>query len=713
MNITGLGFRSMRRRPKEAFLLGIAISASTAFAAVALLLSLNAHPAIVALASPTPDAASIVVDLSPTLDPADVAALAQDVAALPGSDEVAVQYEGTLEVATATGTGLWQLSSDLGSGALSKVTTINDGRGLAAGEVFLGARTAERAGVTAGDSIWIAEREFTVAGVGPLQEFGSDVAMLHAQDAAALGDELQTTRLLVVGSPDLAAVEASVALFDTAVNESIVRTGEVLREREASSITEAFAGVYAALGVFVALAIVAAVVIVTSTYRVLLGRRATELALLRSVGATRRQVTRSVTIEAGFVGLIAGAIGAGAGFAVARGVHAIAEYFGLISGSFIAAPLGLAGCVVLSVASAVIAATPAARAAAAMPPVAALGSARSAEARPIRRRRRLVLAGAAAFVATATAAAGMEVNDDTLGLGLAAVSGIAAFGALVSCAPMLVIAAATLLRPLISGSAAARLALSNVRRASRRTAAMTTTLTLGVGLTAALLVGIAGATADAQESVDGNFPAEVLIPASYVNDPDALIDRLETYPELEVSTDNGDILVDPASGVDHETLRAVIAEATSGITSELFWAEDSRAGIEQFMAIGQGIGFAMLGTTLIIALIGVAVSFSLSVAERRQELALLRALGVSKAGVRRSIAVEAALSGAVGALVGTVIGAIYGAIALRALGLDAGIPPLLSLVLLFIGVTAAAVAAAVIPLRQAGRVEPAAGLAAR
>src|SRR5699024_3840993 len=145
------------------------------------------------------------------------------------------------------------------------------------------------------------------------------------------------------------------------------------------------------------------------------------------------------------------------------------------------------------------------------------------EARPVRRRDRagiaLVLGLTAALTAVgATAVSGAE---EFVALVIAACSGLLVFGALAALGPLLVSGSASLLRPVTARSLSARLAVANTGRASRRTAAMTTVLTLGVGLTAALAVGVSGANTEARASVAENFPSPAIIPTSMVADPEA------------------------------------------------------------------------------------------------------------------------------------------------------------------------------------------------
>ncbi|PWV58081.1 FtsX-like permease family protein [Nocardiopsis sp. L17-MgMaSL7] len=707
MNISRTAALSVRRRPGQAILIGVAIVVATAFAAAALLISLNAREALVAFGMSTPEAADAVVVPGGDLDPDAVIGIAEGVRALPGSDEVVVEYLGDVEVGVGGTTSTWKFTSDPGAGPLSVIADLTSGDPLKKGEVVLGTNTAERVGASVGDTLVAEGRELDVAAIAPVHEFGQDVAFISEEDAVALGDVMMPVKILVTGDLDLNALSAE-------ADTSTVESGEAMRAGEARTVTDTSVGVFGALSVFVGLAALCAVVIVSSTFRILLARRAAELALLRCVGAAPSQVKRLVLLEAACIGLVGGVLGVAIGLAVSLTLVTAARSAGLVAAPFVSAPAGLLACVALAVICTIVAALPAARAAGRTSPVTALGQARSSEARPARLRARLIVASALALTAVATGAAGVLASrtQEALGLGLVALSGTLVFLALVVLGPLLIRGSAFMLRPLTSRSVPLRLAASNALRASRRTASMTTVLTLGVGLTAALVVGVAGATEDAREGVERNFPSEAIIPVSFVADPTQVVAHLSTHPAVEARVEGPDILIDPASGADLATLRSAVHDSTDQGTP-VFWAADVREGIEQMILIGQAIGATMIGVTVLVAIIGLMVTLALSVAERRQEIALLRALGVSRSGVRRSVAAEASLAAVVGATIGVTLGSGYGLLALHALGLAGGQPPLGALAVLVVAVIAAAVLAATMPMRNAGRVQPAIGLAAR
>jgi len=293
---------------------------------------------------------------------------------------------------------------------------------------------------------------------------------------------------------------------------------------------------------------------------------------------------------------------------------------------------------------------------------------------------------------------------------LAALSGMLVFAALVATGPFVVSGAAALVAPVVARWAPGRIAVGNARRMSRRTAAMTTVLSLGVGLTAAMLVAAAGASADVTASLERDYPADIVVYAD-AGEAASLAARLDAVPELTAREADGLVLVDPAPGVDPVAVRTAVVRA-AGDAPVAFTAE-LREQAETTVGAVRGVGLGLVGVTLLVAVVGIGVTLALSVSERTREIALLRTLGLSRAASRRAVAIEAALAGAVAAVLGVVLGGVYGLLALTASGLGSlTVPPLGQLAGLAVAVVAVAVLASVGPLRRAGRIEPAHGVVA-
>ena len=81
----------------------------------------------------------------------------------------------------------------------------------------------------------------------------------------------------------------------------------------------AFAGAAVFVGLF----------IIFNTFSITVAQRIREFAMLRTLGASRRQVLRSVLIEAGLMGLVASMLGIGLGVLLAIGLNALFKAIGV------------------------------------------------------------------------------------------------------------------------------------------------------------------------------------------------------------------------------------------------------------------------------------------------------------------------------------------------------------------------------------------------
>lgn len=87
------------------------------------------------------------------------------------------------------------------------------------------------------------------------------------------------------------------------------QTGQQLAAEQDRAINESTKGLSSSLLVFAGISLFVGVFIIANTFSMLVAQRTRELALLRAIGASRRQITRSVLIEALLVGLLASAAG--------------------------------------------------------------------------------------------------------------------------------------------------------------------------------------------------------------------------------------------------------------------------------------------------------------------------------------------------------------------------------------------------------------------
>jgi putative ABC transport system permease protein len=142
-----------------------------------------------------------------------------------------------------------------------------------------------------------------------------------------------------------------------------------------------------------------------------------------------------------------------------------------------------------------------------------------------------------------------------------------------------------------------------------------------------------------------------------------------------------------------------------------------RSSYTKVFDVLQIIGVALLGVSVLIALVGVGNTLSLSVLERTRENALLRALGLTRRQLRGMLAIESLLMALVAAGLGIVLGLIYGwagTAALMGAQASAGVQyavPVGFLVAIALVATVAGLLASVLPARRAAKVAPAGALA--
>jgi putative ABC transport system permease protein len=691
-----------RRRPGRVLLTGLAIIVATVFAAGTLLFTDTLDAYVATKTVQTPAAAAVVVT-----PPAGSAGLVRTIGSVDGTAAAVGVWSTYLPV---DGGVTWSISSDPMGGPLTRLAAPVTGRlPAAADEMAVATGTAERLRLVPGATVEVGPdggpvRRFTVTAIVRVPSESLNTAFATPAAVEGLGGQLDG--IDVAAAPGVAPATLVDRVSAVVGPEVRVRTGAEQRAAEAKQASASVAAVLVGIGVFAGLALVAAAVVVASTFRIVLTQRRTQLALLRCVGATRGQITRAVLAEGAVTGLVAGLVGVGAAVGIGFAVLAAMRAIGIddVPALVVSAPK-LGAALLVAVGTTLLAAIGPALAASRIPPVAALGTAGAGEAGAPRPGRRLVAAGVLTALAVGIGALALATGSAPGVIALAA-SGMVAFAALVVAGPVLVrVLAATVGRVVVAlGGTPGRLAVANAREVPRRTAATIAVLALGVGLTSALLVAMASTRAGATASLDREFPADIVVDAPDVSD---LAARLGGDPRLVVRVEKGLVLVDAAPGVPEHGVRAAVTAAVAGRPGVLVrYAADARAQLESTIDTVALVGLGLVGMTALVAVVGVGVTLALSVAERTRETGLLRAVGLTRSGVRAMVAWEAALSGAGAALVGAVLGGGYGLVGVQVLGLDGLAVPVGTLLALVAGVVLVAVLAAVAPAARAGRVPP-------
>ena len=109
----------------------------------------------------------------------------------------------------------------------------------------------------------------------------------------------------------------------------VARTGDAYVKENKANLDEILGFLQTFLLVFAAVSLIVGIFIIINTFSILVAQRSRELALLRAMGASRRQVNRSVLLEATFVGLVGSTVGLGVGYLLALGLRWLFGVFGL------------------------------------------------------------------------------------------------------------------------------------------------------------------------------------------------------------------------------------------------------------------------------------------------------------------------------------------------------------------------------------------------
>ncbi|MFJ9179523.1 ABC transporter permease [Streptomyces sp. NPDC102360] len=374
-------------------------------------------------------------------------------------------------------------------------------------QVALDADTAKRAGYKVGDQVRMSidgpVLTPTVTGI-----FTTDDGNVAAGGSLALFDTASAQQLFhKPGAYDEIDVRAAAgtsqdqlrAGLDTAFAKSTVemKTGQQLADEQAKMISESMSSMQKLLLGFAGVALFVGIFIIANTFTMLVAQRTKELALMRAVGATRRQVTRSVLLEAFVVGAVAAVAGLAAGIGIGAGMRSLIGSTGAVipDGPLVVSGSTIVSALVVGVLITMLAAWLPGRRAAKIPPVAAMNAVHAAPtAKSLILRNTLGSLVSAAGIAAVLAATTMkgDAGQAPMALGAALlVIGVFILTPLLS-RPLIALAAPVLRAFGISG----KLARLNSVRNPRRTAATASALMIGLTLITGLTV-IAGSVQSA------------------------------------------------------------------------------------------------------------------------------------------------------------------------------------------------------------------------
>lgn len=388
-------------------------------------------------------------------------------------------------------------------------------------DVVMDAGTADKYHFSVGHKVRILlagpPQTFTITGIA---QFGTADNLAGATLAAftlptaqtLFGDvgQLNAINVRVAPGADKATVGTAIASALPAGVEVV--TGQTVVNEQTSSISKALSFFSIALLVFAFISLFVGAFTIFNTFTITVGQRTRELALLRIVGASRRQVFWAVLAEAAIVGLLASLIGLGLGVLAADGLEALLSKFGITlpSGPLVFEPRTAVVALLVGVGVTLIAAISPARRAVRIAPVAALVDDVSDHGVPLRRR--FMRGGLFGAVGVALLAVGLTKPAIQL-------VGIGAVGVFVSISQL----APAVARPMSSVigrplarllGASGKLGRENSMRSPRRTAQTSSALMVGLALISAVSVFGASLSSSATASIDNAISAQLIVTPS-------------------------------------------------------------------------------------------------------------------------------------------------------------------------------------------------------
>lgn len=486
-------------------------------------------------------------------------------------------------------------------------------------EAAIDKSNADRQDIAIGDRIGVVGegplRYFRVVGINKLGDTstgGSSTVTLTLPEAQRLTGKVGRFDAISIAADSGVSPRTLQRRVAAVMPSSVqVETGAENAQRETDEISSDLSFLRIALLVFAGISLVVGGFQIFNTFSITVAQRIREFGLLRTLGASRRQVLTSVLTEATVIGLVGSVIGLFTGIGFAAGINALFKAFGIdlpntglvfeARTAIVALVLGL-GITLLSALAPALRATR-------VSPMAALLEAALPEKR---RRGRItaVVAGLLGIGGLAMLLIGLFGDLESAG-SAASLMGAGSAAILFSTS----LYSPRLVRPLASVAGwpmerlrglTGRLARENAMRKPGRTAVTSAALMIGLALVVFVTVFAAGLNRSIASAIDTNFQNDVTIqntdgfspiPATIARD----VSRIEgvgevgtlRYSYVKVDGESGQRRI---AGVDPATIDEVFHfDVTEGPPSIVTSLRDNQAIVDEAYAKSDDLG---VGDTL-------------------------------------------------------------------------------------------------------------------
>src|SRR4051812_10162318 len=392
-------------------------------------------------------------------------------------------------------------------------------------QIVLDAGTASKHHYKVGDTIGVAAtgpaQQYRVTGIaryGSVDSLGgSSLAILDLHTAQALFEKTGRFDSISVQARDGVSPAALVRELTPLVpHDAEVKTGDAQAKADAKDTNDGLKFItYFLLG-FGALALFVGAFVIVNTLSITVAQRSREFATLRTLGASRRQVLRSVVLEGLVVGLLASVIGLFMGIGIAKGMNALFVAFGIDlpkSGTILATRTIVVSLLVGTLVTLIASIVPARRATR-VPPITAVREGAAPEAAQRRKRPYGAIATVSASLAMLALGLFGGVSGGLVAL-LLGVGVLSLFVGIAMLAPRIVkpLAAVVGLPAARLGGAPGRIARDNSLRNPGRTASTAAALMIGLALVTVVAMLGAGLRTSTESAVKDQVKADYVLTA--------------------------------------------------------------------------------------------------------------------------------------------------------------------------------------------------------
>ncbi|MCO5315272.1 MAG: ABC transporter permease [Solirubrobacterales bacterium] len=426
------------------------------------------------------------------------------------------------------------------------------------GQASLDEASAERAGIGIGDRIQLIGTgravPFRVVGLtrlGGASFGGTAIAQVPLPVARSLtGKQDRFDQISVAADDGVSPGQLKQRVERVVPHSLLVETGQENADRNSDQIRDSLKFLTIALLAFAAIALFVGSFVIFNVFSITVAQRTREFGMLRTLGANRSQILRSVLLEGALVGLFGAIAGLLLGVGLAKGLSVVMKAVGadLPANSLVLAPRTVVVSLLIGVGVTLLASLIPAMRSTRVPPIAALTEAMA----PARARRvvvRTVIAGLLAAVGLALVMP-VLIGGMTGGRAAAMIGGGA-----VSVALAISVFAPRLIRPAASivglplerlGGMTGRLARENSQRNPGRTAITSAALMIGLALVAFVTVFASGLSSSVNKVIEESLPGEITLqgPGGFTPIPPGAV---RTVADMEG--------VDAASGIRYATVR--------------------------------------------------------------------------------------------------------------------------------------------------------------